>query len=207
MVMWAAPLEAGTMSIPRRIALIGTSGAGKTTLGREIARRLHTVFVEIDAIQHKAHWTKATVEELRAGIEAQIGGHDRWVIDDTCQRELGDFVSGCLDVILWLDLPLLLKLGRLCRRSWRRVRTREVLWNGNFETWRDVFVGKDSVLVHATLAHFRHRRTFPARPDAQKIVRLRTPSEVDRWLSSTFSANGAPSAPPNDMAAEERGAG
>jgi adenylate kinase family enzyme len=176
------------MSSPQRIAIIGTSGAGKTTLGREIARRMNTVFVEVDSIQHKAHWTKATVEELRAGIEARIGGRDSWVIDDTCQRELGDFVSGRVDVILWLDLPLLLKLRRLCRRSWRRVRTREVLWNGNFETWRDVFVGKDSVLVHATRAHFRHRRTVPARPDVHKILRLRTPSEVDRWLSSTFSA-------------------
>jgi hypothetical protein len=87
------------------------------------------------------------------------------------------------------------------------VRTREVLWNGNVETWRDVFVGKDSVLIHATLAHFRHRRTFPARPDAQKIVRLRTPSEVERWLSSTFSANGARSTLPDDMATGERGAG
>jgi len=204
--MWAAPSEEGEMSTPRRIALIGTSGAGKTTLGREIARRLNTVFVEIDAIQHRAHWTRATVEELRAGIEAQIGGRDRWVIDDTCRRELGDFVSRRLDVILWLDLPLLLKLGRLCRRSWRRVRTREVLWNGNIETWRDVLVGKDSVLVHATLAHFRHRRTFPTRPDAQKIVRLRTLSEVDRWLSSTFAVISAPRALPDHMAAEERGA-
>lgn len=193
------------MSTPRRIAILGTSGAGKTTLGREIAQRLNTVFVEIDAIQHKAHWTKATVEELRAGIEAQIGGRDRWVIDDTCQRELGDFVSSRLDIILWLDLPLILKLGRLCRRSWRRVCTREVLWKGNVETWRDVFIGKDSVLVHATLAHFRHRRTFPARPDVQKIVRLRTPSEVERWLSSTFSANGARSTLPDDMGAEDVG--
>jgi adenylate kinase family enzyme len=194
------------MSTPRRIALIGTSGAGKTTLGCEIARRLNTVFVEIDAIQHQAHWTKATVEELCAGIEAQIGGRDSWVIDDICRRELGDFVSGRVDVILWLDLPLLLKLRRLCRRSWRRVLTREVLWNGNVETWRDVCVGKDSVLVHATLAHFCHRRTFPARPDVQKIVRLRAPSEVERWLSSTFPFNSASRAPSDDMAAEERGA-
>jgi adenylate kinase family enzyme len=195
------------MSTLRRIAIIGTSSAGKTTLGREIARRMNTVFVEIDSIRHKAHWTKATVEELHAGIEVRIGGRDSWVIDDTCRRELGDFVSSRLDVILRLDLLLLLKLGRLCRRSWRRVCTREVLWNGNFETWRDVFVGKDSVLVHATRAHFRHRRTFSAGPVAQKILRLRTPSEVDRWLSSTFSTNGAPRAMPDEMAAEERGAG
>jgi len=195
------------MSSPQRMAIIGTSGAGKTTLGREIARRMNTVFVEVDSIQHKAHWTRATVEEWRAGIEARIRGCDSWGIDDTCRRELGDVVSGRLDVILWLDLPLLLKLGRLCRRSWRRVRTREVRWNGNFETWRDVFVGKDSVLVHATRAHFRHRCTIPARPDAHKILRLRTPREVDRWLSSTFSANGEPSPVPREIAAEEPGAG
>jgi hypothetical protein len=175
--------------------------------GREIARRMNTVSVEIDSIQHKAHWTTATVEELRAGIEARIGGRNSWVIDDTCRRELGDFVSARLDVILWLDLPLLLKVGRLCRRSWRRVRTRELLWNRNFETWHDVFVGNDSVLVHATRAPVRHRRTFPAGPDAQKIFRLRPPSDVDRWLSSTFSANGAPSAMLDEIAAEERGAG
>jgi hypothetical protein len=168
---------------------------------------MNTVFVEVDSIQHKAQWSKATVEELRAGIEAAIGERDSWVIDDTCQRELGDFVSGRLDVILWLDLPLLLKLGRLCRRSWRRVRTREVLWNENFETWRDGFVGKDSVLVHATRAHFRHRRVFPARSDAHKIVRLRTPSEVDRWLSSTFPTAAELRSMSREVAAEDRGAG
>lgn len=86
-------------------------------------------------------------------------------------------------------------------------RTQLRAWNGNVETWRDVFVGKDSVLVHAILAHFRHRWTFPTRPDAQKIVRLRTPSEVDRWLSSTFSTDGAPSALPDNLATEEEGAG
>jgi len=116
-VIRSATREEGAMSSPQRMAIIGTSGAGKTTLGREIARRMNTVFVEVDSIQHKAHWTRATVEELRAGIEARIRGCDSWGIDDTCRRELGDFVSGRLDVILRLDLPLLLKLGRLCRRS------------------------------------------------------------------------------------------
>ncbi|HEX9871319.1 MAG TPA: hypothetical protein VGC99_22495, partial [Candidatus Tectomicrobia bacterium] len=141
----------------------------------------------VDSIQHKAHWTKASAEELRAGIEAAIGGR--------------------VDVIVWLDLPLALKLGRLCRRSWRRVRTREVLWNGNFETWRDVFMGRDSVLVHATRAHFRHRRTIPSRPDAHNIVRLRTPIEVDRWLSSMFPPTGELGSTPGDFAANQGGAG
>jgi adenylate kinase family enzyme len=126
------------VSRPQRIAIVGGSGAGKTTLGRELARRLGGVFVEVDAIQHKAGWQKASAAEIAAGIRLALEDQASWVIDSTCQRELGDYVSDRADVILWLDMPLALKLARLIRRSWRRVRTREVLWNGNFETWRKV---------------------------------------------------------------------
>jgi hypothetical protein len=72
---------------------------------------------------------------------------------------------------------------RLFRRSWRRVRRREVLWNGNVETWRDVFLGRDAVLVHPLRKHFPQRRQILARPDAIRILRLRSPRQVARWLA------------------------
>jgi adenylate kinase family enzyme len=172
------------MTRPSRIAIIGGSGAGKTTLGRELAQLIGGVFVEVDAIQHQAHWRLASAEEIAAGIHAALDGKPRWVIDCLCEREVGDFVSGSADVIVWLDLPLVVKLARLVRRSWRRVRTREVLWNGNFETWRDVFVGRGAVLVHPLRTHFRHRRGMLARPDRSKIVRLRSAREAAEWLST-----------------------
>jgi adenylate kinase family enzyme len=167
-----------------RIAIIGTSGAGKTTLGRELARRLEAPFVECDAISHKANWVDATDEELRTGIDAAIAGRERWVIDGTFQRRLGEFVSGRTDLIVWLDLPLVTKLARLLRRSWRRVRTRESLWNGNVERWSDVFVGRDSVMIHTLRAHRRDRRALPHPQHAHKTVRLRTPAEIERWLAT-----------------------
>jgi shikimate kinase len=37
--------------MPKRIAIVGGSGAGKTTLGRELAKLVDGVFVEVDAIQ------------------------------------------------------------------------------------------------------------------------------------------------------------
>jgi adenylate kinase family enzyme len=169
---------------PKRIALIGTSGAGKTTLARALATRLDAPFVEIDAIQHKAGWTAASDEELRDGIERIIGGRDRWVVDNTCYRRLGELITGPAELLVWLDLPLPLKLYRLVRRSWRRVTTREILWNGNYETWRDVFVGRDSVLQHTVRAHFRDRRAQPRPEHAHKTLRLRSVAEIDRWLSS-----------------------
>jgi adenylate kinase family enzyme len=169
---------------PKRIAIVGGSGAGKTTLGRELAKLVGGVFVEVDAIQHKAGWNKASGEEIAAGIRHAIEGRERWVIDCTCEREVGDLISGSADLIVWLDLPLVVKLARLLRRSWGRVRTGEVLWNGNIETWRDVVVGRDSVIAHPLRTHFRHRRRMLARPDHAKIVRLRSAREVDRWLST-----------------------
>src|SRR5262245_12457928 len=155
--------------MPRRIAIVGGSGAGKTTLGRELAGLVGGIFVEVDAIQHKAHWTKASIEEIRLGIQAALDGRSTWVIDGLCEREVGDFISSRADVIVWLDLPLAVKLVRLLRRSWRRVRTGEVLWNGNIETWRDVFIGRDSVVAHPLRTHFRHRRQMIARSDQTKI--------------------------------------
>ena len=167
-----------------RVAILGTSGAGKTTLGRELARRLDGVFIEVDALQHKANWGRASPDEVGGEIRAAIAGKTEWVIDSTCEREVGDFVSEQADVIIWLDLPLALKLFRLFRRSWRRVRTREVLWNGNTESWRDVFLGRDSVLVHPVRKHFPQRRQILRRSDLHKVIRLRSSRQVQHWLAS-----------------------
>ena len=82
------------MDAPERIAIIGGSGARKTTLGRQLARRIDGVFVEVDVIQHKAHWKKATVEEIRRDIHTALDGKSRWVIDGTCEREVGDLIRG-----------------------------------------------------------------------------------------------------------------
>ena len=57
------------LMMPRRIAIVGGSGSGKTTLGRRLAELVDGVFVEVDAIQHKAHWRKASVEEIGGWVE------------------------------------------------------------------------------------------------------------------------------------------
>ena len=166
----------------RRVAVIASaSGNGKTTLGRELARRLEVPFHELDALHHGPGWTEATADVLRARVEPLVAG-DEWVVDGAYRGKLGDLVLERADLVVWLDLPLRVWLPRLLRRTMRRIVRREVLWNGNRETLRNTLFSRDSLLLFAFRAHFRHRRTYPAELAPYTVVRLRSPRAVERWL-------------------------
>lgn len=167
----------------RRFSIQATaSSCGKTTLGRELARRLDIPFHELDALHHGPDWTEATAEELRAKVEPLVAG-DSWVIDGGYWGKLDDLVLGNADVVVWLDLPVRVWLPRLVRRTIRRVARREELWNGNRETIRNTFFSHDSLIWYALRNHPRHRRVYPERLAPYNVVRLRTPKEVDAWLA------------------------
>jgi len=98
----------------RRVNVKGTSGSGKTTFARELARRLDLPFVELDALHHGPDWYQPTAEEFRARVlEAMAQLPNGWVIDGNYEAKLGDIVIGAADTIVWLDLPLALKLRRV----------------------------------------------------------------------------------------------
>ena len=167
----------------RRIAIVATAScSGKTTLGRELARRLDVPFVELDALHHGPNWTEATAEEFRAKVEPLVAG-DGWVIDGGYWAKLGDLVVGNADTVVWLDLPIRIWLPRLLRRTSRRVLRREELWNGNRETLRNVLFSRDSLILYALRNHPRHRRVYPGRLAPYDVVRLRSPQEVRQWLA------------------------
>ena len=170
----------------RRIVLKGTSGAGKTTLGNELARRLGVPFIELDALVHGPNWTEATADELQAKLSAAIAAApDGWVIDGNYDTKLGDMVVDAADTIVWLDLPLVRKVYRVFRRSQYRIRHDIELWNGNKEAWRNQFSRRDSLFPYLITGHRRHRREWPARfAYDPRVVRLRSDAEVRRWLDS-----------------------
>jgi cytidylate kinase len=168
----------------RRIAITASaSGNGKTTLGREVARRLDVPFVELDAIAHGPSWAELPADELRARM-APIVAADAWVIDGTYRGKLGDLVLGSADVVVWLDLPIRVWLPRLVRRSIRRIVRNEELWHGNRETWRGAFGGRESLVGMAVRSHFSRRRRYPTLLAPFPVARLQTRQAVEDWLAS-----------------------
>jgi adenylate kinase family enzyme len=168
----------------RRINVKGTSGSGKTTFAQEVARRLALPFVELDALHHGPNWAEPTDEEFRARVRGAMEAMpDGWVIDGNYDSKLGHTVIGAADTIVWLDLPLRLKLRRLWGRTMDRIRDDIELWSGNRESWRGAFWGRDSLFGWMLRTHFRHRREWPARyGDDPRLVRLCSVREAREWL-------------------------
>jgi adenylate kinase family enzyme len=170
----------------RRVNVKGTSGSGKTTFAQELARLLVLPVFELDALHHGPDWYQPTAEEFRARVlEAMAEIPDGWVIDGNYESKLGTTVIGLADTIVWLDLPLPVKLRRLWRRTIVRIRDDVELWSGNRESWRGAFWGRDSLFWWMLKTHFRHRRDWPRRFDGDpRFVRLRSVAEARRWLDA-----------------------
>jgi adenylate kinase family enzyme len=167
----------------RRVAVIASaSGNGKTTLGRALAGRLGVPFVEMDALVHGPGWAEISDEGLRQLVEPIVAG-EGWVIDGTYDRKIGYLVLDSADTVVWLDLPLRIWLPRLVRRTVRRMRGREELWNDNRETLWNVIGGRESLIGYALRKHFQRRRDWPDELAGYPVIRLRTPAEVDRFLA------------------------
>lgn len=171
----------------RRIAIIASSsGNGKTTLGRHLAKELGVPFIELDALVHGHNWTETSDEELKR-ILKPIVNSERWVIDGMYERKLGHLVIDRADTILWLDLPIRVWFSRLLFRTIRRFARREQLWNGNQETLRTVFWGPNCLFVLALRMHLYRRRNWPKRFAGYPVQRLRSQREVEAWLATVPS--------------------
>jgi len=171
----------------RRIAVVGTTGSGKTTMARRIAQRLAINHVELDALHWGPNWTPAPLELFRARTKQALNG-DAWVVDGNYSK-VRDIVWGRADTIVWLDYPLLVILGRLVWRTLRRVFTREELWQGNRERFVAQFASRDSLFLWALRTYPRRRKEYPAliqRPEYIRltVVHLRSPRAARDWLAS-----------------------
>jgi len=163
---------------------MGASGSGKATLAAELARRLGVPHIELDALHHGPNWSQPSADEFRRRVRKIMDAAPHgWVIDGNYERKLDRLVTDAADTIVWLDLPVWILLHRLWRRTSHRVRGNVELWNGNRETWRGAFWGRDSLFAWTIRAFFRHRRNWPRRFGSHPgLIRLRTPDEARQWL-------------------------
>jgi adenylate kinase family enzyme len=166
-----------------KVAVVGTSGSGKTTVARRLAEHYGVPLVELDALHWGPNWTPCPADEFRERVEQALSPHG-WVVDGSYHGKLGDSVLERADYVVWLDLPFRTVAWRVWARTLRRIRQREELWGGNRETWRDAFLSRDSLFVWIVTTHRSRRRRYLERLDRFEFVRLRSQREIEAWLAS-----------------------
>lgn len=169
--------------MPAKIAVIGTTCSGKTTVAKRLAEHHGVPHVELDALHWGPNWSEASDEDFRARVEEALAA-DGWVADGGYHGKLGDLVLERSDFVVWLDPPLPTILGRLSARTLRRIRGREELWGGNRETWRGAFLSRDSLFLWALKTHRSRRARYEQRLAGYNTVRLRSASETEAWLAA-----------------------
>ncbi|MBO1075179.1 AAA family ATPase [Roseomonas marmotae] len=119
-----------------RIVVIGISGAGKTSLARQLAQEMQVPHIELDALYWEPGWTAAAPAAFTARAESASAG-PAWVADGN-YRVVRPLLWARATHLVWLDYPRPLIMARVIRRSVARLLGRRELWNGNRERWRNL---------------------------------------------------------------------
>ena len=175
----------------RRVNVKGTSGSGKSTFAKELARRLEVPYVELDALHHGPNWSEPSAEEFRARVSAALeAAPDGWVIDGN-YGAVRPLVWERADTVVWLDPPRRTVMRRVLWRTVRRGVTREPLWNDNRESLRNLFSRDPSanIALWAWRNHAKYRDRYAAAaadPANERLsfVRVASGADAQRLLDS-----------------------
>jgi adenylate kinase family enzyme len=178
-----------------RIAIVGTSASGKTTLAKALSRALQVPHIELDAINWLPDWKERGHEDFREKVAGAIRG-ERWIVDGNYSR-VQDLVLARSTAVVWLNLPFRLVFFRMLRRIFRRSLTREELWQGNRETLLRHFFTRKSMLLWVVKTYGKNKRKYHrlfGNPDLAQVrkIELKSPREVAAFLEGCRPAPSAP---------------
>jgi adenylate kinase family enzyme len=149
--------------IGQRVHVIGNSCSGKSTLAAQLSNSLAIPLVELDALNWRPGWVGLNetdpAELERLICEATRG--DAWIVAGSYSGFSKRVFWNRLQTVVWLDLPMPQLIVRVLTRSWRRWRTKELLWGTNHESfWRQLMVWRkeDSLIWWIVTQQARKRR-------------------------------------------------
>lgn len=98
----------------RQVLVIGSGGAGKSTVAAQIGERLGLPVINLDALYWQPGWVETPKDEWEQIVQ-QLLQREAWVMDGNYGGTL-DLRLGAADTVIFLDLPRLLCLWRIVKR-------------------------------------------------------------------------------------------
>ena len=178
--------ETPALSSIMRVAVIGTSCAGKTTFARSLARLLGFPHIELDALHWLPNWIERPDGEFRA-LTARATSEDYWVLDGN-YAVVRDLVWSRATTLVWLNYSFPTVLWLALTRTLRRSVTKEEIFAGNRESLRMALLSRDSILWWVVSTFYPGRKRYRELFDAATLPQLdylefRKPSDAQVFLS------------------------
>lgn len=164
----------------KRVLVIGSSGAGKSTFSRRLSEKTKLPVVHLDVLFWKPNWVETDKEQWQKIVGEALEG-DSWIMDGNFSGTMPMRFEKC-DTVIFLDMPRLLCIYRILKRvvTYRKGSRPDMAdgcdekFDWQFLKWVWHYPNRSRPKVQKLLAEYQN---------AKQIYRLKSTKEVERFLS------------------------
>lgn len=165
----------------KRIIIIGSGGAGKSTLAKQLGEILKIEVLHLDKLHWLPGWIEPPKDEWQKKIAGLVAG-ESWIMDGNFGGTMETRLKAC-DTAIYLDLPRAVCLYRVFKRwlIYRNTNRPDMTEGCNekidleFLGWVWNFQKTTKPKIEERLKQFEGKRT---------IIRLKSPKEVENFLTN-----------------------
>ena len=164
----------------KKVLIIGSSGAGKSTFSRRLHQTTNLPLIHLDRLYWKPNWVETIdKDEWKQTIENALHG-GAWILDGNYSGTLEMRLEKC-DTVIFLDLPRLICVYRILKRvAFYRKGSRPDMADGCDEQFDWEFLKivwnyptRSKPKVEALLKRFENKKT---------IFSLRSKKEIEDFF-------------------------
>lgn len=100
----------------QRIFIVGSGGAGKSTLAKKLSAKFDIQSYELDSFFWEDNWVVSPQNEFLSKVQNIVSQPD-WIIDGNYRGPIFDSVYNSADTLIWLNLPKVVVAWRFIKRS------------------------------------------------------------------------------------------
>jgi adenylate kinase family enzyme len=165
----------------KRVLIVGSGGAGKSTLARRLGAATGIEVVHLDVLHWRPDWTEAPKAEFLQAVEDALK-KAAWIMDGNFGGTMEMRLKAC-DTVIFLDFPRLVCLYRVIkRRLTYRSRHRPDMSAGcnekidyEFLHWVWTFPKRAKAEIEERLKRFENEKN---------VIRLHSKKEVEDFLKN-----------------------
>jgi adenylate kinase family enzyme len=170
----------------KKILVIGSGGAGKSTFARRLSEILKIEVIHLDALYWQAGWVETPKPEWKQKVAALLA-QDAWIMDGNYSGTLDLRLQAC-DTVIFLDIAPLICLWRIGKRLMQyRHQSRPDMAEGCHEKLNVKFI--EWVWNYRKRTRPKVVRLLQENAHSKQVIWLRSPAEVEIFLANLRAAS------------------